>query len=326
VSLRSLVAFASLCCGLLLIGCRERPAIIIAVIPRTAGNSLWEPTHRGAELAALNTGTKIYWNAPTREDDFEGQIALVDQVVSRGYQGLVLAPDQTLALITPVRRALAHGIPTVIVSSELPIPVTEKLFYILNNEDSAARIASERVQALLREGDSVAMFGIDPDIAGIMVRARSLERDLTASFPGIRIVKKMGSFNFLHEQQVAEETLKSTPTIKVILALNWTSARGAIAAVESSAERRGVKIVAFDCDGSPPFNLASLDSVVLQDTRGMGQKAVEEIDAARRGQPVTPVLKLEPKLVTRENINSAEVQQWTSMDWRAIPWQWSTTH
>ena len=75
-----------------------------------------------------------------------------------------------------------------------------------------------------------------------------------------------------------------------------------------------------------PFNLASLDSVIIQNTRAMGQKAVEEIDAIRRGQPVPATLELEPKLVTRENINSPEVQQWTSMDWRAVPWNWSTTH
>jgi ribose transport system substrate-binding protein len=158
------------------------------------------------------------------------------------------------------------------------------------------------------------------------LRARGFERELTQIFPEITLVKKMGSFNFLHEQQVAEETLRSTPNIKVIVALNWASARGAIAAVEGSPERRGVKIVAFDCDGTPPFNLASLDSVIIQNTRGMGQKAIEEIDAARRGQPVPAILKLEPKLVTRENIRSPEVQQWTSMDWRAIPWHWSTTH
>ena len=326
LSISGLGVYAVLLCTLMTLGCRARTAIIIAVIPRTAGTNLWEPAHGGAETAALNTGTKIYWNAPTREDDFEGQIALVHQVIARGYQGLVLAPDQTLALITPVRRALASGIPTVVMSSELPIPAGGNLFYILNNEDSAARIAAARVQPLIHHGGTIAVLGLDPDIAGIMVRARSFEQYMTQLDPSISLVKKMGSFNFLHEQQVAEETLKSAPNIQVIVALNWASARGAIAAIENSPELRGVKVVAFDPDGTPPFNLASLDCVIIQNTRGMGQKAIEEIDAVRRGQSVPAVLKLEPKLVTRENFNSPEVQQWISMDWRAIPWHWSTTH
>ena len=310
----------------ILSGCQFHPNSTVAVIPRTAGNYLWEPVHGGAETAALQTGDTIYWNAPTREDDVEGQIALVDQVVARGYQGLVLAPDQALALITPVRRALAKGLPTVIVSSQLPIPAGGKLSYILNNEDSAAHIAVDRVLALMHHHGAVAVLGVNPDIAGIMTRVRNFERDITHADPNVILVKKMGSFNFLHEQQVAEETLKSSPEVEVIVALNWASARGAIAAVESSPQLRGIRIVAFDPDGAPPFNLASLDSVIIQNTRGMGQKAIEEIYAERNGQSVPAILRLEPKLVTRENINSPEVQQWTSMDWRAVPWDWSTTH
>jgi ribose transport system substrate-binding protein len=319
-------AYALFFCALLLPGCRSRSAITIAVIPRTAGNYLWEPVHGGAEVGALQTGSTIYWNAPTREDDIEGQIALVNQVVARGYQGLVLAPDQALALITPVRRALARGMPTVVVSSQLPIPAGGKLFYILNNEDSAAGIAADRVLSLLHHHGPIAVLGVNPDVAGIITRVRSFEQDMTQIDPGITLIKKMGTFNFLHEQQVSEETLKASPDVEVIVALNWASARGAIAAIENSPELRNVKVVAFDPDGAPPFNLASLDSVILQNTRGMGQKAVEEINAELRGEPVPAVVKLEPKLVTRENINSPEVQQWTSMDWRAIPWKWSTDH
>jgi len=321
-----LCTLAVLFCALSLLGCRSRTTASIAVIPRTAGNYLWEPLHGGAEVAALATGSTIYWNAPTREDDVEGQIALVDQVVTRGYQGLVLAPDQALALITPVRRALAHGMPTVVVGSQLPIPAGGKLSYILNNEESAAHMAADRVHTLIHHQGSVAVLGINPDVAGIITRIRYFEQDMTQVDPGVRLVKKMGTLNVLHEQQVAEETFKSSPGLEVIVALTWASARGAFAAVENSPELHGVKIVAFDPDGSPPFNLSSLDSVIIQNKRGMGQKAVEEINAEHHGQSVPAVLRLEPKLVSRENINSPEVQQWTSMDWRAIPWNWSTTH
>ena len=61
----------------LLAGCQRNSPITIAVIPRTTGTMLWEPEHGGAQAAALKLGARIYWNAPTREDDIEGQIALV---------------------------------------------------------------------------------------------------------------------------------------------------------------------------------------------------------------------------------------------------------
>src|SRR5690348_12466820 len=75
-------------------GCRSNPRTI-AVIPRTTGISLWEPEHAGAEDAARGDGFRIYWNAPTREDDVQNQIALVERIIDQRYAGLVLAPDQT---------------------------------------------------------------------------------------------------------------------------------------------------------------------------------------------------------------------------------------
>jgi ribose transport system substrate-binding protein len=331
-SFRRVAALVALSALLFCAACRPKTSFVIAVIPRTSGNSLWEPAHGGAEVAAMHTGASIYWNAPTREDDIEGQIALVDQVIARGYQGLVLVPDQALALITPVRRALASGVPTVILSSRLPIPAEGNLSYILNDEETGGRIAAQRIATLLNHHSSksmhgdVVVLGVNPDISGITTRVRSLELSLMQMDPGIQLTKKMGSFNVLHEQQVAEEALKSTPDVDVIVALTWASARGAITAIEIAPQKRDIKVIAFDPDGAPPFNLKSLDSVIIQNTRGMSQQAVEQIDARRNGRAVPPLTKLEPMLVTRDNIDSPEVQNWTSMDWRAVPWNWSTTH
>src|SRR5277367_2099816 len=115
----------------LLAGCQRNSPIVIAVIPRTSGTMLWEPEHGGAQTAALKLGARIYWNAPTREDDVEGQIALVERVSSENYQGIVLAPDQARSLITPILRAMQRGLSIVVVGSPLPVPAGERLSYIL---------------------------------------------------------------------------------------------------------------------------------------------------------------------------------------------------
>src|SRR5579875_3499176 len=90
--------------------CAERPQEI-AVIPRTTSTTLWEAEHAGAEYAARKYRLQIRWNAPTREDDVQQQISMVDRVVQRKCRGLILAPDQPLALMVPVQRAIAAGIP-----------------------------------------------------------------------------------------------------------------------------------------------------------------------------------------------------------------------
>ena len=298
--------------------CRGPSVPTIAFIPRTSGTMLWEPAHAGAEIAARSTGTKIYWNAPTREDDVQGQIALVESVIDRRYQGLVLAPDQALALIAPVRRALSRGTPTVIIGSPLPIPPGDNLRYVLNDEGEAGEMAASRVAQLLHGRGSVAILGINPDIAGIMTRAGSLETSLTSHYPLIRIVeKRMGSFNIPHDQQIAEETLRANPGLSAIVALTSASTRGTCSALSLGQQNRSTKLVGFDePDRWLLLHHADLDSVIVQNSREMGLEAVKTIAAQLQGQSVLPEVKLKPLLVTRENLNSPDVKQMLSMDWR----------
>jgi len=310
-----------LCIVFLLCGSCGKPSLpTVAFIPRTSGTTLWEPAHAGAEVAARSTQMKIYWNAPTREDDVQGQIALVERVIDRKYQGIVLAPDQSLALITPVRRALSKGIATVIIGSPLPIPPGGKLSYILNDEVEAGRLAASRIAQLLHGKGSIAVLGINPDIAGIMTRARSLETSLAQDHPQIRIVEKhMGSFNVPQDQQVAEETLRLNPDLNGIVALTSASTRATSLALAHTQLDRPVKLVGFDGPDALPLLLDPyLDSVIIQNSREMGLEAVKTIAAQLHGQQVVAEVKLSPVLVTRENFNSPEVREMISMDWRPI--------
>lgn len=305
------------------IGCHKPSTVTIAVIPRTSGSLLWEPEHRGAQDAAEGIGAKIYWNAPTREDDIAGQIALIEHVIARNYQGLVLTPIQSLALITPVRRALAHGLPIVIVSSPIPVPAGDKLSYVLNDEEEGGRIAARRVAQLLHGRGTIAILGINPDIAGIMVRAQSVEHFLAQNDPEIHILERhTGSFNVPHEQEVAEETLDAHPNLDAIITLMWPSARGAMSTIDNNPKKFKAKVISFD-PGDISFTSSSLDSVVVQNTREMGNLAVNIIHARLKGEPVPPLTTLEPILVTRANANSEKVLHMTTMDWQP---GWNLSH
>jgi ribose transport system substrate-binding protein len=301
------------------VGCRKSKAPAIAVIPRTTGTMLWEPVHRGVEAAALSLGGNIYWNAPTREDDTDGQIALIEHVIAGEYAGMVIAPDQSLALVTPVRRVLAKGLPVVVIGSPLLVPAGGKLYYILNDEQEGGRIAARRIALLLHGRGSVAVLGMNPDIAGIMVRARSFEQFLAENYPDIHIVeKRFGSFNVPHEQQVAEETLKAHPGLDAIVALMAATTRGALSTIDSDPAYQTVKVIGFDPD-QREFSSVSLDSVILANMPELGDRAVSLIHADREGKPVPSQVEVKPMLVTRENVDSDEVFRRTSMDYRPAP-------
>jgi len=307
---------ACLAAAVLLGGCRMASKPVIAVIPRTTALVLWEAEHAGAEAAARKAGYTIYWNAPTSEDDVESQIAIVKRAIENGAQGLVLAPDQPLALMVPIRNFMARGIPIVVIGSPLSIPAGGKLSYILNDEDETGRTAARRIGLILHGHGSVAVLGIDPNVTGIVLRTDAFEEYLQAEFPNLTIAdERTGGFNIAQAQEVTEDVMARNPHVDAILALNSSATRGAFIALQHKGLLGKVKLVACEQELIPPLVTGEIDSIIVENTYEMGYRAIEQIAAERRGEAVPAEMKLSPKLVTRENLNTPEVQQMLTMNW-----------
>ena len=93
--------------------------LTIAVIPKGTTHEFWKSVHAGAVKAARELDADIIWKGPLKEDDREDQIKVVEDFITRGVSGIVLAPLDDTALRTPVANAVQAGIPVVIIDSDL---------------------------------------------------------------------------------------------------------------------------------------------------------------------------------------------------------------
>jgi ribose transport system substrate-binding protein len=96
----------------------------IAVIPKGTTHVFWKSIHAGAikaeqELKEAGVDVEIIWKGPLKEDDRESQIRVVEDFVTAGVKGIVLAPLDDTALRAPVKDAVNNGIPVVIIDSDL---------------------------------------------------------------------------------------------------------------------------------------------------------------------------------------------------------------
>lgn len=316
--LQSRMSLKALACGavLLALGGCERRQPTIAVIPRACGTALWEPEHAGAADAARSRGLSIYWNAPTRANDVQKQIGLVEKVAAQRYEGIVLSPDETLALRTPIKRLLATHIPIVVVGTELGIDPDGSLSYVLSDEVAAGQIAARRVGILLHNQGSIAVLGLDPKLANITLREKSFESTLASEFPHIHVVaRRIGQTNVSQEQQTAEELLQVMPTPDALVALSAESTRGAYYALVEFRKTSAIKLIGFDQDLLPPLRTGDLDSVVVENTYKMGQIAIEQMQRKLQGATVSPRILVQPRLVTGENIDTPEIRKIFSAHW-----------
>jgi ribose transport system substrate-binding protein len=299
-------------------GCSPSAASTIAVVPRTTGSTFWEAEHAGADAAALRFTYSIYWNAPTHEDDVEGQISLLEKVRHGAYRGLVLAPDHAIALLSPIRRILAGGTPIVIVSSPLALPPEGKLSYIVTDEELMGKMAAQRLGAILHVSGTVALLGLDPGVAGMRSRVRAFERELQRSFPRISIVARgAGAFNAAEAQQAMFGALASHPHLSSVFSLTAVSTRAAYFTLRSRNGLKHIEIIGCEQDSFTigRVEAGEIDSILAEDSYAMGYQAVKQIADRSSGRPVAGITVLPPLMITRENASSARVQQLTTGFW-----------
>jgi len=294
----------------------QRP-VTIAVIPRTCGTWLWEALHTGTTRTARSYGYNVYWNAPMREDDVQGQIDVLSHALDEKMQGIILAPVESLPLLTPVRDAVeARHASMVIVGTDLSIPPSKNLSYVLNDEALAGRLVARRLGKKLHGRGRVAILGINHQLAGNAVRARSLEETLGREFPQIVICfRSLALPNLSQEQQAAEKMLAADAKIDAIVALSEASMRGAYYALIEYKIIGRTTLIGFDQNFMAPMRTGEIDSVVMQNTFTMGCESMRLLHAQLLGTSHESVVTVQPILVTRENIDSPEVRATLDLSW-----------
>jgi len=306
---------ALLLISFLTVSCKRTPPTV-AVIPRTCGTALWEPEHAGAATVARSAGFNLYWNAPMREDDIRTQISLIEKSVERGMAGVIVSPIQTLPLRSPIRRVLAKGIPVVVIDTELGIPPGPKLSYVLNDEETGGRIAARRIGFILHGQGNIAIVGIQPELKSNILREHAFESTLGREFPNIHVVaRKLGLSSVPQEQRSAEELLSGNASVDAIVALSLAATRGTYYALSEISKAGVVKLVGFDQDLIPPIRDGGIDSVVVQNTYELGRAAMETMARQMHGLASPAEIKIQPVLMTRENLDSAELREIENMIW-----------
>ncbi len=181
-------AWVSLCLwfGLLAIATVEaadRP--VIGVVPKGATHAFWKAIHAGALKAAAELNVEILWKSGIKENDRESQIKVVEDMVTRGVDGIVLAPLDDAALRPPVLEAVRAKIPVVIIDSDLK---TDKYMSFVATDNYQGGVkAAQHLAKLLGGKGRVVMLRCMEGSASTTAREQGW-LDTIKPFPGIEVV------------------------------------------------------------------------------------------------------------------------------------------
>src|SRR5499426_722666 len=130
--------------------------ITIAVIPKGTSHVFWQSIHAGAEKAAQELGVSVIWRGPLREDDRSAQVSEVEGFVTRGVNGIVLAPLDDAALAPPVADAKRAGIPVVVIDSGLK--GDDYVSFVATDNRKGGRLAGDELAKLLNGSGKVVLL------------------------------------------------------------------------------------------------------------------------------------------------------------------------
>jgi ribose transport system substrate-binding protein len=322
--------FLPFCVLLLLLGCGtgEPPAtpstkggtgaapdkkLRIAVIPKGTTHQFWKSIHAGAERAAKELGNvEIEWLSSPKEDDTPGQISVVKGSVTRGVDGICVAPNHSKSLVDAVEESIDAGIPVVIFDSGLakgPAIVS----YIATNNENGGRLAAEQMAKSLGEKGNVILLRYREGSESTEMREKGF-LDKIAEYPNIKVVSsdQYGDSTVQSAKQKATQLFVAHEgKFDGIFAVCEPNAVGVLEALEQSNLAGKVKFVAFDPSDRliEGMEADKVHGIVLQDPVEMGYQSVKTIVAKIRGQEVKDQIGTREYMATKENMGTPEMQK-----------------
>jgi ribose transport system substrate-binding protein len=307
----------------------------IAVIPKCIVHVFWKAVEAGAREGAKEAGVEMIWKGSLNEDDAAQQIQIVQQFVSEGVGGIVLAPIDDTALQGPVAAAMQKGIPVVIMDSPLKgEPLKDFVCTVSTNNHRAGEMAGEQLGKLLRgKGRVVVLRYIECSASTSQREAGCLEA--IKKFPDIQVIldnrysgwsNRGSGWSISEAQSAALDMLDKLKEADGIFSPNEPSTFGMLLALQQNNLAGSKKFVGFDTSPAlvEALKRGEIQALLAQNPKKMGREAVLALVAKMKGETVNAVIDTGATIVTKENLGTPEIQALLFQS-KDMQWSWVST-
>lgn len=288
---------------------QAKDEMYIPVVSKGYQHEFWQTVKLGSDTAAKELGVKTSFVGPAAETQISEQIQLMEDMMARQPDAILLAALDSNALVVPVEEAKSRGIEIATfdsgINSEIP-----KSFIATNNVKAGADAAKTLGKMLSGEGK----VGIIAHVAGTqnaMERSNGFIDAMAKHYPNIKVLEVQYSDG--DPQKAMDKTIdmvRANPDISAVYATNEGSTLGVANAIDSLGIAGKVKVMGFDStEGIIAFLKAgTIQGFVVQDAYQIGYQGLKTLYNVLEGKKVTSVIDIPVKVVTAENIDNPDMQ------------------
>lgn len=282
----------------------------IAVVPKGTAHVFWKTVEAGARAAGKELGAEILWNGPAEETDVSGQIAIIEDFITRKVDALVMAACDAQALVPLVKKAMAKGIPVITIDSG--IATDDALCFVATDNVLGARKGGEKLAELIGKRGKVGLIPFIKGAATSDMREQGF-REAMAKYPNITIAATLYSQSDASiAMQKTEDMLTSVADLAGIFAANEPAVVGAAQVLKQRNLAGKVKLVGFDASDAEIAALKEgvVQALVVQNPYRMGYDGVKLAVQAIKGEKIPKRVDTGVLIVTKENLDQPETQKW----------------
>lgn len=290
---------------------------VIAVIPKGTAGMWWEVVHKGANQAGRELGYDILWTGPEQESDREKQIQAVEDSIAKKVVGIVLGPNDSQALVRPVKKVHAAGIPCVIIDSS--VDADEQFYSSFAATDNLAggAEAARIIGAKLSGRGNVILTKFVQNSASTDARAQGFVDTLAAEFPGIHIIDEQYTLGTVEDsrQKTADMLLRNKGKVDALYAVNHPTSVGAYKALQSVGLAGKVCMVGFDSDKVlvEGIEKGEVEALIVQNPYEIGYRGVQLVVKAIRGESTPKKVPVPSMVATSESIERLKKEHPTAL-------------
>lgn len=292
----------------------------LGAVAKAFENEYWRTLKEGMETGVekLNNNgfnASIDVKSPQGENDEEGQLSIVRDMINKEYTSLLLSPISDSNLVPGVEEALENDIPVLNVNDGI---IKEAPYFIgphaAENGERLAEWFSEKVGA---EGKVAIVVGM-PKAFAARQRTLGFEDWIAENAPDIEIVEKQNAdWDRAKAKDIADTWIKKHPDIKGIFANNDTMALGIQEAVNDSG--KDILVMGVDGIGEAYDSIrdGELDATIDSFPIYKGQIAVEMAMRNLAGQDLPRVIWTPQALIDSSNVDTPaeEIIGWTEPEY-----------
>ncbi|MCW2725257.1 MAG: sugar transporter [Frankiales bacterium] len=284
----------------------------VDVIIKASDSSFWQVMLAGAKQAGGDFGINVSTFGPTSETNIDEQVQLVENSISRGVQGIVLAPNSSSALNSAIARARQAGIKVITVDTRVTTP--SEGFIGTDNVKAGSQAGSRMCDLLKAQNKTSGAVLVESSVAGIQSlvdRDKGFRQGLAAGCPQVNAsLQRFNNNDIGTAASQVNDALTANSNLLGVFADNNTSGVGAARAIKDNNAVGRIPVVAFDSD--PQENAAlgagTINALVVQNPYFFGYQGVLAAGMATVGR--IPPREIDPGAVVadKSNMNQAEVK------------------